>query len=198
MSVIDLSPASLVTRRDTVVFDIRAAYERDGDLGFIPGSRWVPEPVAVEAFARLDGRTPVLACLSGRRSAELAKQLAPVLGNVGNLVGGLLGWGAAGLPVCHRPTAPSGAPPRDMDELRKRLRSCFVVEAVESSAGDDAARAQRAMEVVHQAFPDARLLSRGELERRIDRLAEVAWAHGHRLESIAKNTEHFYAVVASL
>jgi rhodanese-related sulfurtransferase len=195
--VIDLRPHELLERRSTLIVDIRAEHERDSELGWIPGARWMPEPIDPAGLVNLDGRLPVFACLSGRRSAELAAKMVGQLPQVGNLLGGLLGWGAAGLAVCHRP-APSGAPPRDMDDLRRQLRSCFMVEAVESGPLDDEQRAQRALSVVRRAFPEDRLLPRRELERRIDQLAETAWSHGHRVESIQRNTEHFYAVVAAL
>ena len=48
------------------------------------------------------------------------------------------------------------------------------------------------------AFPDNVPLRRMEVQTRIDQLAEMAWTYGHRLDSIAKNVESFYALAADL
>lgn len=192
-----LRPEEVVARRDLLVIDVRRAEERYSDIGWIPGSRWVPEPEGPDALQTTDGRQVVLACMSGRRSLEIAEHLveAGLEGPIADLRGGILHWGAAGLPVC-RPQAAQGERPSPQ-RLRKMIRSCFLVESMESG-GLDESIAQRALDTFSAAFPDHVELERGEVERRIDQLAEMAWVYGHRVEAIARNVESFYAAAAAL
>lgn len=197
MRVVDIGPGELMElRAGTVVLDIRTRPERDGDLGWIPGSRWVGESRAdAAASAPRDGRLLVLACMSGRRSLETATVLAESGIRVANLKGGLLAWGGEGFPICRRPSP--GDPPPSMVSLRKQLRSCFLVEAVRASDADDEL-ADRALRVVEDLFPDDLAMERRLLEERVDQLAELAWRFGHPIEAIARNVERFYAMVGSL
>lgn len=196
-SVVHIHPSELADRREALVIDIRQTEERFSDIGWIPGSRWLPEPIRAEDLKEQDQRTIVLACMSGRRSTELAERfMEEGFSAVVDLQGGILEWGASGLPIC-RPQPPRGQPAASPEELRRLVKSCFLVESVEA-VGLDEAVAQRALETVAAAFPDDVPLQRREVERRIDQLAEMAWTYGHRLDSIVHNVESFYALAADL
>lgn len=81
--------------------DVREPHEYTGELGHIPGSELVPV-AQVEQAARhwpKDQRI-VLVCRSGARSGRIAAYLAGAgFSDVTNLVGGMIGWGAANLPI---------------------------------------------------------------------------------------------------
>lgn len=81
------------------VIDVRTREEVTG--GVIPEAEHIPldrfDPTALDLS---DGRTVVLYCRSGNRSAEAAQLLAAVTGGpVEHLEGGILAWEAAALPI---------------------------------------------------------------------------------------------------
>jgi len=86
--------------------------------GRIPGAiniDWKADGFVAAAQVKLDTTRPVLVyCRSGRRSAEAAEALAKAGFKVRNLLGGILAWQEAGLPVTtyevERFCTPSGAP----------------------------------------------------------------------------------------
>lgn len=98
------------------VVDVRQPEEYVGELGHIAGSRLVPLGELVE---RLEGGRPadevvsgdvsrpwLLVCRSGNRSGQAcARLLEAGVTEVVNLVGGMLEWGRAGLPVRRGPAS---------------------------------------------------------------------------------------------
>lgn len=83
------------------IIDVREPREYSADLGHIAGSLLMPLG-ELEAAAQRWPRSPsyVLVCRSGSRSAmggELLEKMG--FASVANLVGGMLAWNKAGLPV---------------------------------------------------------------------------------------------------
>ncbi len=83
------------------LIDVREPHEYTGDLGHIAGAELVPLATVGAAAAAWDRDADVvLICRSGNRSGRAAAALVS-MGFKGliNLSGGMLAWGAAGLPV---------------------------------------------------------------------------------------------------
>jgi len=92
------------------VVDVRGADEYDGPLGHIAGARLLPLGELEARASELSVDGPLLmVCRSGRRS-EVACQKLAELGVPGaiNLVGGMIAWNEAGLPVQSGVDAPTG------------------------------------------------------------------------------------------
>jgi rhodanese-related sulfurtransferase len=145
--MLTLEPTGVARRRDLLVIDIRPAVERHAALGFIPASLALPltgvpaeeaRTALADLGARAGGGDVVLYCTSGRRSAEVCQALG--MPRVANLAGGLLGWEAAGLPICRITTVPAGHPASVL-EYRRHLVACFVGENTEVAL-DQAANAE--------------------------------------------------------
>lgn len=87
----------------TLVFDIRerGEYRR----GHVPGATLLPLRLLLDEAPRLPRDRPLLlVCRSGRRSSRALHMLADLgFTNVHGLVGGILAWQAAGLPLSHAP-----------------------------------------------------------------------------------------------
>jgi len=134
------------SRRDLLLVDIRPLPERLSELGFLPGSLSLPlegddrEQLALlEALPWSSGL--VLCCTSGRRSARAWAAFEGRLpGPLFHLEGGLLAWGAAGLPLC-KASEEAPDPPADLLDFRRRLIACFVAENTEVALDRDAADA---------------------------------------------------------
>jgi rhodanese-related sulfurtransferase len=78
-----------------LVVDVRGADEFDGPLGHIAGARNIPLPelAAHEDEIAAAGRLVVCVCLTDKRSAAAAAQLAAAgLGDVAVLRGGMKAW----------------------------------------------------------------------------------------------------------
>jgi rhodanese-related sulfurtransferase len=83
-----------------LVIDVRGADEFDGPLGHIDGARNIPlaDLPAHEAEIGAAGRPVVCVCLTDKRSAAAAAQLATAgVGEVSVLRGGMKAWREAGL-----------------------------------------------------------------------------------------------------
>ncbi|MEQ1507406.1 MAG: rhodanese-like domain-containing protein [Myxococcota bacterium] len=171
--------------RDWLVVDIRTAEERQL-LGWIPGSR----RLAPERVAGTDGGVLVV-CQSGRRSAEVVAAVGQL--RVVDLVGGTRGWEQAGLPLCRRGSAPPGMRSIGAAALVRELRSWFVVEAIESR-GATAIDPVGLFDALYPPWSTPK--SRREFEARLDRLAELAWWSGHRLDAIAAATTRFLGLAS--
>ena len=98
----DLAPAALHAFTGPIAcIDVREPHEFTGELGHIAGSRLVPLASVLDA-ARDWPRDEelVIVCRSGNRSGRAAQALAAAgFTRVMNLVGGMLAWNAAGLPI---------------------------------------------------------------------------------------------------
>ncbi|MEX1363316.1 MAG: rhodanese-like domain-containing protein, partial [Nannocystaceae bacterium] len=99
-------PAEAARTRGLVLVDLRPTAERHLGIGFIPGSVGVPASDDPRQYAESISqvareRVPVLVCTSGTRACDRALQVAPHLRMpLAYLEGGVLGWAAAGLPLC--------------------------------------------------------------------------------------------------
>lgn len=98
----DIDPQRVAEAGDRVrIVDVREPEEFVGELGHVPGSELVPLgafPDAAQAWPR--DRELVLVCRSGRRSGRIALLLVELgFSRVMNMVGGMMAWGAAGLPI---------------------------------------------------------------------------------------------------
>jgi rhodanese-related sulfurtransferase len=86
------------------VIDVREPDELTGELGHIDGIEHVPlatVPVTCAAWSRDD--EIVMVCRSSGRSGRAAEILAANgFTRVHNMVGGMLAWNAAGLPIAKR------------------------------------------------------------------------------------------------
>jgi rhodanese-related sulfurtransferase len=81
--------------------DVREPDEYVGPLGHVPGSELVPMGEVLEAAAAWDRNQPtLLICRSGARSGRVAAVLTQMgFRHMYNLIGGMLVWNEAGLPV---------------------------------------------------------------------------------------------------
>lgn len=98
----DVSPEQvLADGRATRIVDVREPHEFVDELGHIEGAESVPLATVGGAAARWSRAEPVvLICRSGRRSEQAAKLLtAAGFERVANMVGGMLAWNEARLPV---------------------------------------------------------------------------------------------------
>lgn len=88
------------------VVDVREADEFHGPLGHVVGADLLPLSRVAENVDQL-GKGPLLVvCRSGRRSGVACETLIDLgVTNVVNLVGGMVAWNEAGLPVEGRDSA---------------------------------------------------------------------------------------------
>jgi sulfur-carrier protein adenylyltransferase/sulfurtransferase len=100
----DILPAEVAATpgRAVRIVDVREPHEFTGELGHIGGAELVPL-ASVEALAAKSWRKDdeiVLVCRSGGRSARAAASLAALgFRRVMNMLGGMLAWNEARLPV---------------------------------------------------------------------------------------------------
>lgn len=198
-----ITPQDAAADRTLAILDVRPRDERMSDLGFIPGSRWVPEDrIRTDPFAvveELEGhRGVVLACLSGRRSAELVPIMRAVgVPRVRNLAGGLLAWGAE-LPLCRFPS--ESGPLLAPEEAKRRILACFVAESIENAldnALDDGFDPKAMVDAaVDRGFAE-HLIPREAWQAVIDELAVTARRRGHPLDHIAGNVERLLVEIGA-
>jgi rhodanese-related sulfurtransferase len=97
----DLSPqqvAELLNQRSVELIDVRQDYE--WEAGRIAGARHVElTELAVQADRMQQDQPVVFYCRSGVRSAMAAEAFAGAGFDAHNMVGGLLAWDSAGLPI---------------------------------------------------------------------------------------------------
>lgn len=80
------------------IIDVREPAEFP--LGHVPGSELIPLSRVAQSAEALRGRPLLLVCRSGRRSGRACEVLIELgVSDVTNLAGGMIAWGAAGLPV---------------------------------------------------------------------------------------------------
>lgn len=207
MTELEYTADEILHDPETVLVDVRPRDERFGDLGYIPGSRSVPEDELLAGPALLENRWDpnrhiVLYCLSGRRSGELVAQVEAMgFENVSHLKGGILEWRASGHPVCGVNTEHENVPKAsDAEEVKKAIVSCFVAETVENTLSgavpDDGFNPKDAVDqLYHQAermHPNDQWVHLNEF---LDLIAEVAWHRGHPRDRIAVNTDTMRAMI---
>lgn len=98
----DIDPASVARAASKVrVVDVRGPDELVGELGHVPGIENVPLPAIETASRGWDKEQElVVVCRSGGRSGRAAAYLASSgFSRVMNMVGGMLSWNDAKLPV---------------------------------------------------------------------------------------------------
>jgi rhodanese-related sulfurtransferase len=98
----DVTPADLtLPAKGYRLVDVREPAEFKGELGHIPGAELVPlATVTAQAIAWNKDEPVVLVCKSGGRSGNAAQALNRMgFSKVMNLVGGMMGWNAAGKTV---------------------------------------------------------------------------------------------------
>lgn len=179
-----LHPSDLLRDRPTVI-DIREPEEREL-MGWIPGSLHRPG-APPEVLSEAGG--VVLACATGRRTQEVLAVLEQQGIDGSDLEGGLLAWSAV-FPVSTVPEVGDGEPVPLADFVRQ-LRSCFVVESVESGAIE----ATDPMDVISQVLEGIEEdRSVAALRDRVDELAHRAWCSGHRLDFIEEHVRDFYGL----
>ncbi|GEM_PF-2932090 len=197
----NISPVGLSNEVQTAIWDVRSWDERRGDIGFIPGSRWVGSEVDLAALLPLlstidPSQAIVLVCLSGRRSAEMRDTLEAACGRTfHNLEGGMLSWRAEELPTSGIALLEQTDIPKieSLEDFPKLVRSCFVAEwamVVEDTDNFDP------VEAVQEIIGDVINTQDVSLEAvfdAIDRLAELARRFGHPLDHIAFNIDRMNA-----
>jgi rhodanese-related sulfurtransferase len=100
----DVTPAAALAARGSVrLVDVREPDEFYGELGHIDGAELVPLATVMAAAADWDRSAEViLVCRSGNRSGRAAAALASAgFERVMNLAGGMIAYGAAGLPIAR-------------------------------------------------------------------------------------------------
>lgn len=92
---------ALAMRGKARLIDVRSPSEWTGDLGHVPGAELVPLDAIAQAAVEWDRDAPlVLICRSGGRSAHAASWLVSQgFTQVMNMMGGMVAYRAAGLPV---------------------------------------------------------------------------------------------------
>lgn len=98
----DIDPARVAAALGKVrVVDVREPAELTGELGHAPGIEPVPLATVEGAAGTWDKEQEiVLVCRSGARSGRAAALLTSMgFRHVMNMVGGMIAWNAAGLPV---------------------------------------------------------------------------------------------------
>ena len=98
----ELSPEAAEPRLAALrIIDVREPHEIEGPLGIIEGALPVPLSEIEERAVELAGFGPLLlVCRSGKRSAAACERLfARGCRDLNNLVGGMIAWNQAGLPV---------------------------------------------------------------------------------------------------
>lgn len=98
----DISPSQLAAAPAPMrIVDVREPHEFTGDLGHIRGAELVPLASVEQASATWHKDADiVLVCRSGGRSGRAAASLASLgFRRVMNMVGGMLAWNEARLPV---------------------------------------------------------------------------------------------------
>jgi rhodanese-related sulfurtransferase len=99
-SSVDAVEARELQRAGAVIVDVRETTE--WDAGHAPKAEHHPLGRLSSSMGRLpEGRTLVVVCRSGNRSARATKLLAKAGLDAVNLAGGMSAWKAAGLPVVN-------------------------------------------------------------------------------------------------
>lgn len=87
------------------LLDVREPHEFTSELGHIDGSELVPLGTVPQNAARFQGETRevISICRSGMRAGQAAEHLAKQGVKIRVLVGGMLAWNEAKLPISRAP-----------------------------------------------------------------------------------------------
>ncbi|MDQ7072577.1 MAG: rhodanese-like domain-containing protein [Gammaproteobacteria bacterium] len=103
-SLAEISPqqaSKIVASDNAVIIDVRT--QEEWDAGHIPGAVHIPlsdVKSRLDDFKTYEGKTLVMQCRSGKRSAKAANILLDAgFNNVSNLKGGIMAWKKEKLPV---------------------------------------------------------------------------------------------------
>ena len=199
--MVDLSPQEVARWRDLRVVDVRELDERRGVPGFIPGSRMMPSSILMDHPETLlrwyQPHMPlVLVCMSGRRSERLLRRVRGIgFIQVHNMAGGVLAWGAAGLPLAGSALPlPNTERTVNIDSLVRDISSCFVAEVVEHDLAADTFEMdfnprQMVRDLFEAEFRAAGARNVWAARSALDALGEQARLRGHELEHIAENLD---------
>ena len=151
------------------------------------------------------GRRIVLVCLSGRRARACAERASDMLDDLtmAYLDGGLLQWGAEGLPMV-RPDVDAGSSElrlSRLEEFPRVVMSCFVAESIETQLDAGQPDPVDPSEWVTDLFGSALAEEKASAElfsSVLDRLADRARTMGHSLDHIAKNLEAMRSALRSV
>lgn len=175
-----------------VLVDLRPPSERYGGVGFVPGSLHVPGHLDVESWVAkvqqaAGARTPVLVCLSGTRARSLAEGHG-----WSYLQGGVLAWGAEGLPLAGRHVSrASDDPPLAVEAFPRHMAACFVGELAEAALDhpdlDPLALLHRCFDRAGASFTDPTL---DGILRALDQAALASLELGTPIERVASNLDH--------
>lgn len=203
----DVIPEAVAADTDAAWIDVRPPDERHGDVGYLPGSIGVPyEGLEADPAGLVDAlgdRRVVAICLSGRRSADAVRLLRAAGHRAAyNLRGGVLGWGAAGLPLAGVATPPTDLVPDvpTPDALPRVLVSCFLAEQIELALdrGGDPLDPTAVVRARLAPLLEAQPLDRLALYAALDDLADLARRQHHALPRIAENLDAMRAAIDRL
>lgn len=194
------TPHSVLADRSIRIVDVRDQEERHAGVGYIPGSRSIPEsalradPGLLLASYSAEDRITVV-CQSGRRSAGVVMLLRRAgFSRAKNLAGGMLAWRAAGLPTSGvEPPPPDEVPVvSDLGRFPRVLSACFVASTVEHAGDDPTWNGLDPVQLVgslvaEEAGGDAPTAQ--ALLRVLDRIAEIARQRGFPLDLIRTNVD---------
>lgn len=188
-------PREVLGAPELLLVDIRPVAERYGGVGFVPGSvsvPWQPDAArwAAAVRAAAGSRTPVLVCLSGSRARTCTQG-----SGFPYLDGGVLGWAAAGLPLCGRDEARSSDEPAiAVEAFPRHMAACFVGELAETALDHPDLDP---LAVLHRCFDRAAVSftvpTLEGLLRVLDQAALASLALGTPLARVAANLDHMLA-----
>ena len=199
----EISRTDVLQRRDILLLDIRDLREREA-VGYIPGSLPLPLDPRDEfllGLAHLPREPLALVCMSGRRS-NLSIPLAVRQGfpEIYSLTGGVLGWGADGLPLCGLQEPPAPPQIHTIDAIERELISCFVAETIEtvlSQDGDLSVDPHREVLNIIAAARQRTASPARALREAVTSLGRIAWRRGHPPAKIAENIDLMMAMIAA-
>ncbi len=201
-----MAPHELARETQIAIIDVRPKEERDGELGFVPGSRSISD-CDLDALARKlsQGYGPAhavaIVCLSGKRSLPVAEHLRGAgLADVAHLEGGILSWRAEGLPLCGVRSIPKEEQVSlsCIEDFPRAVLSCFVAESVEAQLDAGAQQIANPRQLVERVFDGPHSSDPEHLLACLDLLAEQARRAGHPLGHIALNVDRMRASLMSV
>ncbi len=201
-----MTPHELARETQIAIIDVRPKEERNGELGFVPGSRSFSD-CDLDGLARKltqdygPAHAIAVACLSGKRSLPVAEHLRDAgLADVAHLEGGILSWHAEGLPLCGVRSIPKEelVPLSCAEDFPRAVLSCFVAESVEAQLDAGAEQIANPRQLVERVFDGPHSSEPDHLLACLDLLAEQARRAGHPLGHIALNVDRMRASLMSV